>query len=230
MHMIRSRKGMLLLAVFILTLLSAPSLVSAQATNAITVSGTGIVTTDPNIGYFDIGVETVGTQLQDTFSRGSTTMEAVRTALLSIGVAAEDIQILDVVLNPEDRLDPRTGPTGEFLYRVTNSVRLVVRDVTRVNELTAIALQNGANSISNLTLGVQDIEALETEARTRAIAEANDRAVQYAAALGVRVGAVQYINEIGITSGFGATPVNVADTTGRFTVTVQVQITFAIRR
>lgn len=199
-------------------------------TNAITVGGIGMVVADPDTAFFDVSVERVSTELNDAFSSGNQIVEDIRSTLNRLGVARSDIRVQAISITPQDRIDARIGPTGEFLYRVRHTLRVTVRDLTASDTLISAALESGANDVSNYTLGVVDLKALELEARALAIQDANDRAQQFVTSLGVRLGAVQYINEIGVTSGFGAMPDNMADSTGRFTVTVQVQITYLLRR
>ncbi|MCC6616417.1 MAG: SIMPL domain-containing protein [Anaerolineae bacterium] len=203
---------------------------AAQATNAITVGGIGVVVADPDTAFFDVSVERVSTELNDAFAAGNDIVDEIRTTLNRLGVARSDIRLQGISITPQDRVDARLGPTGEFIYRVRHTLRVTVRDVSASDTLISAALESGANDISNYTLGVIDLDALELEARALAIQDANDRAQQFVTSLGVGLGAVQYINEIGVTSGFGAMPGNMADSTGRFTVTVQVQITYLIRR
>jgi hypothetical protein len=196
--------------------------------NAITVGGIGIVTADPDVAFFDISVERIGTNLDDVFASATAAASQVRSTLIGLGVQENDIKAQDFTVNPQDRINPQTGPTGEFLFRARQTLRITVRDVRQSEPLITAALNAGANAVANYTLSVSDLNLLETQARALAIADADERAAQFVRAFDVELGDPTYINEIGISSGFGATPATVADSTGRFTVTVELQITYRL--
>ena len=166
-------------------------------------------------------------------------MDAVIQALRDLGIAETDIQTTGVNVYPEDRFNPQDpNAQTERVYRVRNTVRVTVRDVEQTEAVISAAVSAGANTIYNLTFGIEDPQGLEQEARTLAVADAQNRAQQLAAALGVTLGQPTIISETLGGGGFppqpfgfgGAVMRDVAQpvSTGQLSVSVQVQITFTI--
>jgi uncharacterized protein YggE len=208
-------------------------------TNTITVSGYGTAFGEPNLAYIEMGVELVEADLATAYSGTADRMNAVIEALSGLNIARSDIQTTGVNIYPEDRYDPQTGTPTERVYRVRNTVRVTVRDVAQIEQVITTGVNAGVNTIYNLSFGLADNRALQSEARTQAVADARSRAEELAAALGVTVGAPVIVSEViqsgGIPyfDGRGGGGVMMAESAqpvsgGQLSVSVEVQITFAI--
>jgi uncharacterized protein YggE len=125
------------------------------------------------------------------------------------------------------------------VYRVSTSVTVTVRDTTKVAELLAAAVSAGANIVNYVQFDISDRSALESEARSQAISDAQDRAAQIASTLGLTVGEPQSIVEgSGIVpgpqfaggggGGLGAAGVPTISQ-GQLSVSMSVTITFAVQ-
>ncbi len=233
-------KRMVLVIAALALLVVGVGATSAQDTfpeNTITVSGFGTAYGEPDVAYIELGVELVEADLAQAFASTAETMNAVIDALLGVGIAREDIQTTGVNIFPEDRYD-QTGTATSRVYRVRNTVRLTVRDISQVEQMISAGVNAGANTIYNLSFGIADTAALEQEARVQAVENARSRAEQLAGALGVNVGNAIIISEvmnnnIPYAEGFGGSVrMDVAQnqpvSAGQLSVGVQVQITFAI--
>jgi hypothetical protein len=227
------------LALGLLAGFAVPMPASAQA-NTITVSGVGTAATRPNLATVEVGVEAVNTNLQASFATVNQTQVAIIAVLTEQGIAPTDVQLLGLTVAPEDRIEPRIGPSGNFIYRVRSIMRVTIRDVSKVGPLLTGVVSAGANIVTNFAFGLQDIRTAEQAARAAAVADARARAEALAQALDVVVGDPIIANEIvtttalpapvdsnnrGATLGEGDSPIN----TGQFIVTVQVQVTFTLR-
>lgn len=235
------------LLLLLLVLVSAGVIQAQEATpmtspdgynNTITVSGYGTAYGEPDVVYLELGVEIVQADLAAAFTEASNTMNAVIQALRDLEIADEDIQTTGVNVFPEDRFNPQ-DPTAasERVYRVRNTVRVTLRDVTQIESVISAGLEAGANTIYNLSFGIEDTSALEQEARAAAVEDARARAQNLAETLGVTVGRPVIISE---TFGGGYPPqpfgrggaVNLDMATlvspGQLSVSVLVQITFAL--
>jgi uncharacterized protein len=217
---------------------------SAQGTpvNTITVGGVGTATGRPDVASVELGLAVVNNSLDAAYTRASETTNAITQALLKLNIAPADIQTAKMTVSPTDRTDERNVPSGEFIFRVSSTLRVTIRNIAQVKQVLDAALSAGANSIDNLTYGIDDITPLEREARLQAVSNARARATDLADALGVAVGDPMNITET-VTSSSSATPVtsgsrgagiksqaNPGDNAGQLVVTVQIQVTFALKK
>jgi uncharacterized protein YggE len=218
---------------------------STQATggyilaDSISVSGYGEAVGKPDIVLIQLGVNIVSDQIGDAIEESNQAMEKITQALLGAGIAEEDLQTTNFNVWPEDRYDPMTGQsTGERVFHVDSTLQVKVRDIDNAPSVIESALEEGANNIYGLTYDIDDKSALEAEARSKALQDAQVRADQLATEIGVSLGdpilisegysggliyPVVYERAAGIGGGSQISP-------GQLTVGVQVNVTYAITR
>jgi hypothetical protein len=236
------RTPMIVLA--LAALLALPVLAFAQegtpvtpTQRSITVSGTGQASGAPDIAYITLGSEATDPNPSNVFNSVNTTIRAVRAALAGLNIAEADIQTSSFNMWAQDEYDASGGRTGNRVYYAQNILTIKVRDIAVTGEVIRVAVDAGANVIQGLMFGLSDPNALMSQARTAAIADAQARAQQLAQALGVTVGEVILVTE-------GTVPSNVplpnvrgqmADAVvsaqvapGSLSVQVDVTVTFAI--
>ncbi len=130
----------------------------------------------------------------------------------------------------------RRFQTGKFTYRVSASLSVNVRDLSRLGKVLEDAVKAGANNIAGVSYGIQDRSTLEAAAREKAVADAKARAQALAQLSGVELGGVVSVSEViggaspvvdrgslGLGGGGGA-PLQ----PGQLEVVTQVQVSFAI--
>ncbi len=227
------------IAGMILLVLALAIPASAQDTtpmNTLTVTGSGTAYATPDVAYVELGVQTTDPDLSTAFSQTGQKISAVLDALQGLGIDTKDIQTSGVNVNPQDQYDPQSGQsTGKTIYQVSNTVQVTVLDVTKVELVLTSAVAAGANTIYNLSFGIQDSSALEQQARAQAVANAQDHANQLTSALNVTLGAPVIVTE---TPQNSSQPVPAARgvaraasqssqpvSSGQISVTVEVQIT-----
>lgn len=215
--------------------------------NTITVTGTGSAFGSPDIATLEVGVETVNTDIALAFEETNTKIDTIIAALLELGVAREDIRTVNLSIFQDfsGMPQPLPGPSESGLageaprqtYRVSNMIRVNIRDIATVSDVINAVVGAGANQIFGLNFGIDDRDALESEARANAIADARARAEELASLAGVELGNVLVINE-SFGGGFGpagdfarmeglgggGAPIE----TGQLGVSVQLQVTYAI--
>lgn len=213
--------------------------------NSISVSGTGDAYGAPDIAYVQLGIDVTAGDVGEAITQAGTVMNSVQAAVKGQGVEDKDMQTINFNVYPEDIYDKDTGqPTGQRRYHVQNFLNVKVRDISKVGPIIDAGLGAGATNISGLTFGVEDTTKLESDARTKAIADAKQRAQQLADGLGVKLGAPIIVSE-GFVSAppmpYPAFAVKAADgagaggeaapiSPGQMQVTVQVNITFALEK
>ncbi len=237
--------GAVVLVVAALFLIAGGLPVAAQDTSvadgsvpSVSVSGVGQAFGSPDVAYVEMGVDIVNSNVGEAVTEANAAMESVTAAIAETGVAAEDIRTTNFNVW-SDFYDPQTGAqTTERIYHVQNMVRVTVRDVEQVSGIIDAGLNAGANSVFGLNFGIDDTSGLEQEARLEAIENARDRAQKLADAMGVTLGDPIVISEtfgggvgplfdaaqVGLGGGAGAPPI----AGGQLSITVQVNVTFAI--
>jgi len=99
-------------------------------------------------------------------------------------------------VSPEFKRDERGRRQPEIVgYRVTNQVRVEVRNLADLGKVLDALVQAGSNQVSGVSFGIDDPTGVLNQARNRAIADARSRAELYVQAAGVRLGKVLTISE-----------------------------------
>ena len=211
--------------------------VSAQDTppqNTITVTGVGQASSAPDLAFVRMGVETINEDVAAAFSQTNETMTAVIDALKALGIDDADIQTQGLYLYQESPFEP--DRETQVRFRAGNNVRVTVRDITRVGEVIEAGVGAGANSVSNLSFGLDDPFALESEARAAAVEDARSRAEALAELAGVTLGDPIIITELSMNETPFPANARVAAMAeagvpieqGQLNVTVQVRVTYSI--
>lgn len=232
--------ALLLLALLAVSPLAAQETANPQ--NTIHVNGSGTVFGTPDIAYIEIGFEIADEDLNYAFEQTSTTLYAIRDAMLALDIASEDIQTRGLSLWVDERyMDYDQEP--QRLYRLSNTFRLVIRDIERVADAIDAGVQAGANNIYGLQYGISNTQSLEDLARARAAADAKARAANLAALFGKAVGEPIHISDStnvnygsGSARGHAGLDAAVAESggggpieAGQFSVTVNLSVTFELR-
>lgn len=203
----------------------------------LTVVGTGTVEADPDIAHVTLGVDLTGPSPDEIVNDASGRMDRILAALEGAGVAEEDIHTVSYNLWVESKYDPEFGrPTGENDYHVMHTVRVTVRDLDQLGTILAEGVNAGATTISGVSFDVSNPEELATQARQEAIADAQARAQEMAAALGVKLGKVISVSEAGGSSivyprAAGGTYESVASVpipAGEFSATISVILVYEL--
>jgi uncharacterized protein YggE len=198
------------------------------------ISATGEVTRVPDLAIISAGVQTLQPTATGAIEENANRMERVRAALKRAGIADKDIQTVNFSVNV-DRSKPGQPGTndGPVTYNVVNTANVTIRKIDQIAAVIDAAVGAGANNIYGINLGIADSTALQNDARTKAVADARQRAEALAKAAGMKVGRV-----ISISEGFGAVPqpIFAADArasssaiqTGQLQVSAQVQVVYAL--
>jgi len=210
--------------------------VAPEAQNAISVSGEGKVSAEPDVAEIVIGVESRAPTAKEAASQNSEDMNEVMAVLEGMGIAEEDIQTVDYSIRVEMDYRGDEGPKVVG-YVVDNAVRVKVRDLDLVGDLLDQATEAGANNIYGITFTVEDPRSFQEQAREMAVAEARSKAGQLAEAADVRlgdllslseylVGGPVYVERAAAAEGMGggAPPIS----PGQLEITVQVQMSYEI--
>lgn len=205
----------------------------------ITVTGTGKASGTPDMVQVSMGVETQDQIVQKAVNDNQTQMNALLAKLKDLGIPEKDIQTSSYNIfsqHPSLSTGPDgKGDTGSILYSVSNQVQTTIRDVSKLGNVLDQVVMDGANNIYGVTFGFSDPSKLETDARTKAVQDAGNRAQSLAKLEGVTLGTIISVNEVNSfpgptfpaasSLGGGGTPIQ----PGALEVIVSIQVTYTIK-
>ncbi|SPF78415.1 SIMPL domain-containing protein [Pseudoprimorskyibacter insulae] len=190
-----------LLALPILALSAVPVWAQSSAVSGqITVSGEAVAFATPDMATIQIGAQGRGATPAEALNQTSAALEAMIARLKDNGIEARDIQTSGLSLN-EDRIWDRDKQVDVSRgYVASNMLMIRVRDLSQLGGLLSVMVEDGANTLSGVSFGVSETDALENQARRDAVADALAKAELYADAAGVALGPILSINEGGISA------------------------------
>jgi uncharacterized protein len=159
----------------------------------ITVTGTGTVTGTPNQLILSMGVQVNAISVSAALQRADEAVNRVTGSLRANGVAASDIQTADLYIQPNYQ-DNSSTPNS---YGVSESLTATLRRISVAGAQIDAAVHAGGNAVTidDISLNLTDTSSLLARARAAAVADARNKAAQYAAALGRPLGPVLSITD-----------------------------------
>jgi len=160
----------------------------------ITVQGTGKVTAKPDIAVTTMGVISNASTVAEAQQKNTDIMNKLIEKVKVLGIDAKDIQTTNYNIYPQyDYLQDK----GQVLrgYEVNQSVTVKIRDLTKANQVLALAGEVGANNVSGLQFTIDDDEVYKAEARKLALEKIAEKAKILTEMLGVKVVAISSYNE-----------------------------------
>ena len=176
------------------------------ATNSgIWVTGQGTLEIPADVAQVSIGVESRETTVSDARQNAAEAMDSVLEAIKENGVSEDDIVTTNFNIYPQtvwvevsDSLGRHSEPriTG---YTVSNTVQVTVRDIDNLSPVVDTAATAGGDliRINSIQFTVDDSSVYGEQIRQMAAAEALAKADVYARAMGVTLGPLVYLTEIG---------------------------------
>jgi uncharacterized protein YggE len=162
--------------------------------SSITVKGDGRVKVKPDTATLNLGVQATARTATEALAQANSSAAALIAALKDGGVAGDDIATSGLSIYPQYN----QGGVAVSAYQASNSVSVIVRDISKTGPLIDVAASSAGDHITvgGVSFFVDDVEAVMGAARAEAISNARKRAQEYAAAAGVTVGAVTQISEL----------------------------------
>jgi len=170
-----------------------------SATNTITVSGEGEVFAVPDTAEFSVSIqeeaEDVATAQEEATEKGS----AIIAHLKDAGIEDKDIRTTEYSVYPRYEYSQSVCPassSGEVVYcppgrqtltgyQVSQTLSVKVRDTEEAGDILSGVGTLGASQVSGLSFTVDDEDALQADARGKAIDDAREKARALADQLGV---------------------------------------------
>jgi uncharacterized protein YggE len=158
----------------------------------VSVFGSAIVRVIPDVVVISFSVSQVKQHPKDAF-------QAVRDSARKVQTYLTNAQIKDagssrINLQSEYRF---VQQENKFVgYRTTVEFRVILSDLSRVEEILAGVVDAGANNISSVSFQTTRLKELRAEARRQAVLAAREKAENYAGAAGVALGEVIHIEDL----------------------------------
>ena len=204
------------------------------------VSGTGIVTGDPDLVVLRIGVSVERDSVKQARTEAAEAMAGVIESLKGNGLLDEDIQTQHFSIHQQ--YDYSKGRREFRGYNVTNTVSAKIRDLDTVGNVIDDAAEAGGDlvEINSIQFTIDDPTKLKMQARVAAMENAQAKAQTLATEGGVTLGKPISISESG--DYYPPVPVNLefafaADAaavetpiqSGQLQITVTVNVVYEIK-
>ena len=177
---------------------SGDGVISSQQTG-IWVNGEGKVSAVPDVATLRLGIEVQGVSVTVAQADAAEAMNKVLAALAGHGIADEDIQTQYYSIRKITRWDKDREQEIVIGYRVTNTVTAKIREIEMAGTIIdAVAAAGGdLTRIDDISFSIDDPSVYYEEAREKAMADAQAKAMQLAQLAGVTLGKPTYITESG---------------------------------
>ncbi|MCC6934101.1 MAG: SIMPL domain-containing protein [Candidatus Yanofskybacteria bacterium] len=205
----------------------------------ITVSGTGTVRAVPDIAVADLAISVEGSTAASAQTEANRRSKMAIDYLKKAGIDEKDIKTSGYNIYPQyDYADGRTRIRG---YQVTQSITVKIRDMDTTNTILDKVVDAGVNQVNSLRFEIDEPDQLKSEARAKAIADADAKAQELKRQLGVRLGKIVGFSESGNAMpilygrGGGAADIKVSAVpapelpAGENEITINVTVTYQLR-
>jgi len=175
---------------------------SKEPVRKFTVTAEGEVTVVPDIAEFNYSVISEGGEdLAALQKENSERSNRINSFLKEQGIPETDIKTIGYDITPRYKNFPCSDnqkvclPPEIVGYTITHSVNVKVKDLSLVSKLISGVVHSGANSTSNISFSIDDLDKVKEKAREIAFEKAKAKAVSIANLAEVKLGKIISINE-----------------------------------
>lgn len=180
----------------------SPELLASLASNdsqrsGIWVTGEGEVTAVPDVAVLTLGIEAQELTVAEAQGQAIAAMNQIMAVLTAQGVADKDIQTQRYSIDKVERWDEDSKEPITVGYRVTNIVRVKIREIDNAGIIIDAVSEAGGDltRVESLGFTVDDPTSFYDEARGKAMTSAIAKAEQLASLANVELGKAVYISE-----------------------------------
>lgn len=175
------KKIALLVLIFVGTLANAQ--VQPNQQPQINVSGEGKIIVTPDQADITIGVTNTGAEAADVKKANDVAIDAVIKFLKAQKLPQGDYQTQRVSLNRNYDYNKKKNT-----YTASQTIVIHLKDLSKYDALMMGLTDAGVNTINGVSFKTSKQEQYESEARVKAVADANKKAADYTTALGQKLG------------------------------------------
>jgi uncharacterized protein YggE len=156
----------------------------------INVNGEGKVKVVPDQATLAVTVETKGNNVKDVKKQNDEKIDAVLKFIKKMNLAPADYKTQRVSLNPQYDYEKK-----KHSYNATQTIEILLRDLSKYDELMEGLVNEGINRIDNVTFQSSKLAQYQSEARKLAMKDAKLKAEDYVSVLGQKVGRAMTISD-----------------------------------
>ena len=156
----------------------------------INVSAEGKIKVIPDEATIAVTVETKGNIAKDVKKQNDEKIEAVLKFIKKMNLAPADYKTQRVALNPQYDYEKK-----KHNYNATQTIEILLRDLSKYDELMDGLVDSGINRIDNVTFQSSKLAQYQSEARKLAMKEAKLKAEDYVSVLGQKIGRAMTISD-----------------------------------
>jgi uncharacterized protein YggE len=163
----------------------------------VVVSASEEVDVAPDRAHLMVAVETRGRTSQLASQENAQLATAVLEAIRRAGIPAAEVRTVGLTVNPEYRYPEGGGRPTVVSYRAQNSVRVEIRDLSKIGAVLDATMAAGATNISGPFFTLANPDSARREALATAVSRAQADARVMARAAGQTLGVVLELNSGG---------------------------------
>lgn len=182
------KKLFLILTLTLATMMEAQE--NKQPIPQISVSGEGKIKVKPDQVAINFGVENTGKDATEVKKLNDETVDKVMKYIKKFGIPSTDYQTTNVSLYRNYDYDKK-----KYNYQATQQVTILLKDISKYDDLMMGLVDNGINNISNIEFKSSKMETLKSEARVAAMKDAKKKAEDYVSILNQKVGKALVITD-----------------------------------
>lgn len=175
----------------LLVMLIGAATFAQEQQNTVSVIGTGTVNIIPDKVLINSRIEHTGKSAVEVKKQNDKVVNDVIKYLKSQGIASENIQTEYIRLNKEFNYN-----TKDTFYSANQAISIELQDLKKYEEIMSGLLNSGLNRIDGIEFMTSKKEELQSEARKKAVLDAQMKAKEYTEALGQEIGKAIRISEI----------------------------------
>ncbi len=181
------KKALLILSVLFISMSYGQEVKQVPQIN---VSGEGKVKVIPDQATIAVTVETKGNNAKDIKKQNDEKIDAVLKFIKKMNLAPADYKTQRVSLNPQYDYEKK-----KHSYNATQTIEILLRDLSKYDELMEGLVDQGINRIDNVTFQSSKLAQYQSEARKLAMKDAKLKAEDYVSVLGQKVGRAMTISD-----------------------------------
>lgn len=167
----------------------------------ITVTGQAEIFVVPDEAVFSMTAVTVDKDILKAQARNDEVVKKILALARTYGIPANLVQTSQITLEAEYSDEEATRKPRVFIgYEVTKRIAIVLRDVSKADELLADIFKSGITRISGVEFRTTQIRKHKDQARAMAIKAAQEKASALAREINQNIGKAHTITEEGYSS------------------------------
>lgn len=161
---------------FLFLLAALPA--GAAGPTELSVTGTGSVTSPPDVATVAATVETNGDSVTDAIAKNNARYDRIVAALSRIGIARNDVRLsnYNVNYNPKPQVASPDNNGVRYGYTVSRDFSIKVRKIGDAGKAVDACTSAGATGINGVSFGLADPAAARVRATEIAVSDARTRA------------------------------------------------------